>query len=129
MGSRRCVTMEFIRWVIVYTIIILITIWDCFGFTLYVIHALSTGTYNYKLYPYYWSLYKIQVLSRHVQWHYLYWVQLLNANVFFSCSLWKILLFIPYGIFQVWYLLCFQCNVPSHSSIFCQCQISWNHDF
>jgi hypothetical protein len=41
-------------------------------------------------------------------------VQLLNANVFFSCSLWKILLFIPYGIFQVWYLLCFQCNVPSH---------------
>jgi hypothetical protein len=31
MGSRRCVTMEFIRWVIVYTIIILITIWDCFG--------------------------------------------------------------------------------------------------
>jgi hypothetical protein len=23
--------MEFIRWVIVYTIIILITIWDCFG--------------------------------------------------------------------------------------------------
>ena len=44
-------------------------------------------------------------------------VQLLNANVFFSCSLlapWKILLFIPYGIFQVWYLLCFQCNVLSH---------------
>jgi hypothetical protein len=27
-------------------------------------------------------------------------VQLLNANVFFSCNLWKIL-FIPYGIFQV----------------------------
>jgi hypothetical protein len=41
-------------------------------FTLYVIHALSTGTYNYKFYAYYWSLYKIQVLSRHVQWHYLY---------------------------------------------------------
>jgi hypothetical protein len=33
---------------------------------------------------------------------------------FFSCSFWKILLFIPYGIFQVWYLLCFQCNVLSH---------------
>jgi hypothetical protein len=32
-------------------------------FTLYVIHALSTGTYNYKFYAYYWSLYKIQVLS------------------------------------------------------------------
>ena len=41
-------------------------------FTLYVIHALSTGTYNYKFYAYYWSLYKIQVLSWHVQWHYLY---------------------------------------------------------
>ena len=41
-------------------------------FTLYVIHALSTGTYNYKFYAYYWSLYKIQVLYRHVQWHYLY---------------------------------------------------------
>jgi hypothetical protein len=38
-------------------------------------------------------------------------VQLLNASVFFSCSLWKILLFIPYGIFQIWYLLCFQCTV------------------
>jgi hypothetical protein len=74
-------------------------------FTLYVIHALSTGTYNYKFYAYYWSLYKIQVLSWHVQWHWkclacadfikdLIWrVQLLN--VFFSCSLWKILLFIP----------------------------------
>jgi hypothetical protein len=34
-------------------------------FTLYVIHALSTGTYNYKFYAYYWSLYKIQVLSLH----------------------------------------------------------------
>ena len=41
-------------------------------FTLYVIHALSIGTYNYKFYTYYWSLYKIQVLSWHVQWHYLY---------------------------------------------------------
>jgi hypothetical protein len=41
-------------------------------FTLYVIHALSIGTYNYKFYTDYWSLYKIQVLSWHVQWHYLY---------------------------------------------------------
>ena len=41
-------------------------------FTLDVINSLSTGTYNYKFYAYYWSLYKIQVLSWHVQWHYLY---------------------------------------------------------
>jgi hypothetical protein len=32
---------------------------------------MSTGTYNYKFYADYWSLYKIQVLSWHVQWHYL----------------------------------------------------------
>jgi hypothetical protein len=32
-------------------------------FTLYISHALSTGTYNYMFYAYYWSLYKIQVLS------------------------------------------------------------------
>jgi len=50
-------------------------------------------------------------------WFLIWRVQLLNANVFFSCSLlvpWKILLFIPYAIFKSWYLLCFQCNVPSH---------------
>ena len=41
-------------------------------FTLNVIHPLSIGTYNYKFYAYYWSLYKIQVLSWHVQWHHLY---------------------------------------------------------
>jgi hypothetical protein len=38
---------------------------------------MSTGTYNYKFYADYWSLYKIQFLSWHVQWHYLYF----NKNV------------------------------------------------
>jgi hypothetical protein len=52
-------------------------------FTLYVIHALSTGTYNYKFYAYYWSLYKIQVLYRHVQWHYLYFNKMVFFFIFF----------------------------------------------
>jgi hypothetical protein len=52
-------------------------------FTLYVIHALSPGTYNYKFYAYYWSLYKIQVLSRHVQSHYLYFSKMLFFCFFF----------------------------------------------
>jgi hypothetical protein len=38
---------------------------------------MSTGTYNYKFYADYWSLYKIQVLSWHVQWHYLHF----NKNI------------------------------------------------
>ena len=50
-------------------------------FTLYISHALSTGTYNDMFYAYYWSLYKIQVLSWHVQWHYLYF----NKVCFFLC--------------------------------------------
>ena len=74
-------------------------------FTLYVIHALSTGTYNYKFYAYYWSLYKIQVLSRHVQSHYLYFSKMFFFCFFFYktslilylcyAHFWKFSLFIP----------------------------------
>ena len=74
-------------------------------FTLYVIHALSTGTYNYKFYAYYWSLYKIQVLFWHVQWHYLYFNKMWGFFVFFYktslilylcyAHFWKFSLFIP----------------------------------
>ena len=87
-------------------------------FTLDVIHSLSTGTYNYKFYANYWSLYKIQVLSWHVQWHYLYF-----NNAFF----WKktsLMLYLCYAHF--WNLSLFMhisgiCHYLSQFSFFCAC--------
>jgi hypothetical protein len=76
-------------------------------FTLYVIHALSTGTYNYKFYAYYWSLYKIQVLSWHVQWHYLYFNKMCILYLFIKPHLYCTYVMHISGSFHYLYQLSF----------------------
>ena len=96
---------------------------------------MSTGTYNYKFYAYYWSIYKIQVLSRHVQWHYLYF----NKMWVFFCFFIKPHLYCTYvmhisGSFHYLYQFSFFCarhklepSFPKQSQIFIKIIMVYTH--
>jgi hypothetical protein len=83
-------------------------------FWLSFIQSLSVTLHLWSLYLWLYICDSTSVISSSVTLH--LWslhLWLFICDLFICDYIW-ILLFIPYGIFQVWYLLCFQCNVPSH---------------